>query len=220
MAEFNFYCIWDDSLAFLNDLIHLNRFTFVVVMGYSTNEICQFTSLSDKAHECLNKRPHLYLWSEEYSRFPPRLEEPTFSGFWFLDMFGSGPFLELYIPKGEENEEITEIGHGFLRYQPYFCYPGTNVTYKPPETLKYAFRDLQKLLSKHMGRRYMKHVVYTHNWVRKIKVDTFWIGLNALNLIDEEKGGIQWGYDKVWYTKKNLMKTRRELEPLDIKFSV
>lgn len=209
MAEFTFYCIWDDSLDYLCNLVNLGRFIFIVDMWYASNNVYQFTKLTDAVLDVLHKRPRLYLWSDEYSQYPPYLANPSPNKATMIDPIFSGPALDLTLPHGVENDGVIRLGYGILMYQPYYVIPGTYESYKPPENLKQAYRDVQKILRKGMIKRFMQNKVQTIRGDLETKDRIFWIGLNAIKLVDENKAGIQLhGYVKNFITGIDLLKTK------------
>lgn len=185
MAEFNYYCTWDESLDYLHELVNLQRFTFVVDMWYSSiDEILQFTSLSDPIMNILQKHSRLYLWSEEYSRFPPILIGPHTSNLSLIYNSNCGPALDILFPHGyKEENEIARLGCGFLMYQPYYVYPGTYNSYAPPEKLKQAYKDVRTLLQKKMVKGFSTRTASR----------PFWIGKTAINLLENGQAVIRIG---------------------------
>jgi len=118
MADFFFYGTWEDSRTYLETLVHLERFTFVVDMWYTEPVALQFTTVTDDVESTVHKRRRLYLWSDECSQFPPNFGEPTPNELMMISLSGSGPALDLKLPACFELKGKLSVGIGWLGYQP------------------------------------------------------------------------------------------------------
>jgi len=213
MAQSSFYGTWEDSWAYLEKLIRLDRFTLIVDMWYIKREPFQFKTLTEDIKRVLQKRPHIYLWSDEYSRFPPDFGEPTSNGLMMINSTRGGPALDLTLPHCFEREGKLCLALGGFTYQPLCQNPETGEWYKPPEALKQAYKEVQALLRKGMVKRYMRSRTATSKGIIKPIIMPLWIGLDAIKLLEAHTAWILFGNDD-WKTGADLAKARGELKPL------
>lgn len=209
MAQFDFYGTWEDSLTFLETLVRLDRFTFVVDMWYTEPVPFQFKTLTDEVVAVVRKRTRVYLWADEYSRFPPYFGEPT-DELWMINPTHGGPALDLSLPACFEREGKLCLASGNLFYQPQYCNPETGEWYKPPEALKRAYYEVRALLRKGMVKRYVRSRTVVNGAI-KPTIEPLWIGPNAMALLEKSEAGI---LIDGWQTGTDLRKIRSELEPL------
>lgn len=200
MAESTFYCSWEDTLAILEALVNLKRFTFIVDLPDEEPELYQFEELSAKTLEILNKHTTVYLWSKDFSQFPPIT--PIFP-------IRSGPALELFLGKEKEKDGLLRLGYGSLHYQSYYQNPDTNEIYRPPEKLKQAYKGVQSLMHKFMEKRYKLLWVADEKSLKQV-VDTYWIGKHGIQLLEREEAIIGYG-SEFWVTAKDLKKKKEDL---------
>jgi len=213
MADFYFYGTWEDSWTYLETLARLERFTFVVDMWYTKPIPFQFRTLTDEIKSTVYKQRRVYLWSDEYSRFPPDFGEPTSNGLMMIDPIGGGPALDLSLPACFEREGKLSVGLGWFGYQLQYKNPETGEWYKPPEALKRAYKEIRALLRKNMVKRFARSRSITDRGI-KPRIETLWVGPNAAALLEVGKADILVGCEWVWKRGVELSKTRSELEPL------
>ena len=108
MAEFDFYGTWEDSYVQLDRLAHLSRFILVVDMDYEEPVVLQSRILSEDFMAVVKQRPHLYLYSDEYSRFPAGFHTSG-RGFMWIDPHISGPALLLDLPICRQLEASLQL---------------------------------------------------------------------------------------------------------------
>jgi hypothetical protein len=209
MAEFDFYGTWEDSSLYLEKVVTLGRFTLVVDMPYEQPVVFQSKVLSEDLMTLLQQRPHLYLWSDEYSRFPagflPGRHYVT------IDPHISGPALQLSLPICFPAEVNVRLGEGVLSYLPLYENPETGELYKPPEALKQAYNDVRRLLQKTMARCFVRCRVVSAGVIKPIVVP-LWIGPNAMDLLEAGKAEIRVAGE--WRMGKDLSRSRSELSLL------
>jgi len=213
MADFYFYGTWEDSWTYLETLIHLERFTFVVDMWYTEPVPLQFRTVTADVESIVRKRPRLYLWSDEYSQFPPVFGNPTSHGLMMIHLSEGGPALDLALPACFELKGKLSVGIGSLGYQPQYQNPETGEWYKPPETLKRAYREMRALLQKSLVRRYAWSRSITGRGIRP-EIKTYWVGPNAAALLEAGEADIMVGCEWVWKKGTELRRTRDEVMAL------
>jgi hypothetical protein len=213
MAQFDFYGSWEDSRTYLEKLIHQQRFTFVIDMWYTERVPFLFKTLTEDTENVLQKHSRVYLWSDDYSRFPPGFGEPNSTGQMMIRPTEGGPALDLTFPHCFRHNEKFQLGSGMLFYQPTYHNPETGEWYKPPEALKQAYKEVQALLRKAMVKRYICSQTVTTEGIIKPIIMPLWIGSDAIKLLEAGMVEILFGRDD-WKTGKDLAKTRSELEPL------
>lgn len=213
MADFYFYGTWEDSWRYMEILACMRRFTFVVDMWYTEPIPVQFETLTDEVKDIVYKQRGLYLWSKEFSRFPPIFGKPTSSGLMRIHLSESGPALDLVLPACFEYEGRLSVGLGWFGYQPQYQNPETGEWYKPPEALKRTYQEIRTLLRKNMVKRFVRSRIITGHGIRPT-IDTLWLGRDAAALLETGKADILVGDESMWKRGAELKKTRGELEPL------
>src|SRR5438874_9967260 len=138
MGDFYFYGTWKDTWALLEAITSQERFEFIVDMWYSEAKPIRFKTLTNELRSIIEKQPRLYLWSEEYSRFPPYFSTPTSNGLMRIDLTRSGPALDLSLPGVVTMGKQVGLTLGRLGYQPRQVHPRTRETFGPSSALKAA----------------------------------------------------------------------------------
>jgi hypothetical protein len=184
MGQFNFYGTWNDSLAYLELLVRMEQFTFVIDMWYTQPVPLQFMTLTNEVKAAVRKRPRVYLWCDRYSQFPPGFREPTPNGLMMIDPTKSGPALDLGLPVRFERNGQLGVGLGDLFYQPIYYEPRTREPYAPPEALKQTYNEVRTLLRKNMMKRYIRSQMITSKNITKTTIETLWIGSDAMALLE------------------------------------
>ena len=212
MAEFRFYALRAEAYDWIDGLSRLHRFRFVLRMPYYEPQPVEFDRLTDQIVEKLAHCSSVFLFSDEYSRYPPVLNGPMKSDEgppWYdLSQSLGGPSLDLELPINYLSVQHLRIVHAVLHYQPYYGDPTGEEWQKPPEALKRAFQDVRTLLCRQMEKRYaLARMTRGGKTIREIK--PVWVGRKALELLDAGKAVIAPGYR--WITGRGLHRSRSDL---------
>ncbi len=210
MAEFCFFGTWEDSLAWLEMLCQMRRFTFVDDGWYTTPVSRQFTSVPGGPPEWLRKPATLFLWADSYSRFPPVFTKLKSDDLMRIDLVRGGPAMRLGLPACFEREGRPSVGRGYLEYQSEYQNLETGEWYKPPEALKQAYSELRTLLRRSMVKRFAWQHTMTKLGLRPM-IETYWLGRHAAELLDEGKADILVGHESVWKTGAELYKRKSDM---------
>jgi hypothetical protein len=210
MAQFDFHGSWEDSRSYLERLVRLQRFTFVVNKAYTSPVPYQFSTVTDETWAIVQQRPNLYLRSEEYSRFAPSFGAPV-RGSMRISQVHSGPALELSLPYCSDRSGNCCLGLGILMYQPLYQDPETGEWFKPPESLKRAFGQVRTLLRQDMAKRYLR-VQTVRNGIIRPEAMILWIGCDAMAAL--EAGTAQLCLGRELVPLADLAKTPSELPPV------
>jgi hypothetical protein len=210
MAEFDFYGTWLDMQAILKKLVLMEEFNFVIDKWYLEPKLIQFKNLTEENLLMIKEHRKFYLWSEEYSRFPPKLSSPTSNGNMMIDILDCGPAIELVLPAQFECENKMCFRDGFIMYQAQYFNRETREIYKPSEVLKSTFYQIKSLIQKSMIKRFLRteRIAQTGEW--KVFIEVIWIGLDALQMIESNKAEILWGRDR-HISGSDLAKNRNEI---------
>lgn len=96
---------------------------------------------------------------------------------------------------------------GWLEYQSKYYDPRTNEPYLLPEALKKAYKDVEKLIRKHLIKRYADSEVITEGEI-KSTIKTLWIGKEAIKLIEAGEADILAGNEWMWKRGSDLRKNK------------
>lgn len=195
MAEFTFFGVWEDSLQILTALVDTHLFTFVVDKAYIDKNFLAFQSLNDQIIREIRHRNKVYLWSKEYSHYPPYMEALP-SGKWDIYEFRGGPALNLALFGSSIKDGLTRLGYGSISYLSYYLHPGTDEPYKPPVELKESFKYALKIISPFLEKRYVLARILTAKSVFETSIEPLRIGRHGLQLIESDQAVLK-GYGKL-----------------------
>jgi hypothetical protein len=216
MPEFNFYGSWTDTLKMLSKILNTKLYKIIINTGYKRPSALELTSFSEDAIELLKKNHSVFLWSENYSYFSLKFGPPNGQGSMAIRQLESGPVLDLSLADVYHDQGRSRVGQGLITYPPYFIHPETNKSYPPPEPLKRAYQSLKSLLKKDMVKRYWWHNVFSTTTAEyEPHAEIFWIGLDAMRLMETEKYYIRWGQD-TWIKASDLEISLKKEKPSSI----
>lgn len=205
MADFYFYGTWTDSVTWLEVLAREQKFVFVIDRWYEEPTPLQFTELTSEATDLAREYKRLYLWSDQYSRYPPTFGPPTPHGLRMIDPVQSGPALDLSLTACFVRGDRTSLGLGWLSYQSYYRDPSTGEAYARPEPLLKAYRMVSKLLKAQMTKRYAPDSEVGES--RKKPLRRLWLGKNAVKKIEAGEADILVGQEWMWLRGSDLYST-------------
>ncbi len=189
MAEFDFYGTLEDSWALLEELAATNRFTFLIDMALKEQKPYEFSVLTEEVKQTLQKHPKVFLWSDEYSRFPLHFLQSS-GGFFHIYPLKGGPLLELSLPRAVARESRIRLVGGDLMHQTSYGNAETGGIYAAPEELRRVYRQVKNLLRENLVKRYAQvRMVRNGNFLDR--AEAVWIGHNALALLETGKAEIQ-----------------------------
>jgi hypothetical protein len=208
MANFDFHGTWEDSLFILANIVNQNKFWFVIDRTYIKKDPLIFTSLSKEIINHINEDPNIYIFLDENSQAQLNYTIFDENDSMTIDQKHSGPSLELWLCKEQPYEDKVQLGMGKLFYPHYFIDQITEEMYKPPEVLKKAYLEIQRILKKTMKKRYLQFYEVREKEI-KLKPLLDWIGPNGMKLIEEGKAGIRIG-KYFWYTIERIGKNKND----------
>lgn len=210
MAQFDFYGTWSDSEKYIDVLSRSGSYTFVADMWYAGPIPLQFTRWTDESRAILKDSRRIFLWSDQYSQFPPQFSKPTSKGLMRIDPAYCGPALDLSLPPYFEQDGKMRLVAGNLFYQLQYFDPVTGKSYKPHEALKSAYKDAKSLLCKEMQRWFVaSQVVRNGEFISTI--ETIWIGLHAAAVLTAKQAEIQ--INGEWRQGEDLSRNRSKVPP-------
>src|SRR6266540_1924481 len=116
MAQFDFLGTWNDSWGILAAILGTNDYSLVPDLLYDKPEPLFVTEIDDSAKEMLlNGKRNGFLWSWQFSRFPPvmkRIEGGEAAGKYYVGLGEGGPYLRLVLPGGYEEGGVLNLGPG------------------------------------------------------------------------------------------------------------
>src|SRR5947209_272369 len=101
MAQFDFLGTLDDSWGMLDTILENSEYSLVPDLRYDKPEPLFVTKIDDTVKMMLLDRRNGFLWSREYSRFPPvmrRIEGGEADGKYYVGLSEGGPYLRLVLP--------------------------------------------------------------------------------------------------------------------------
>jgi len=185
MAQFDFYGSWEDTLAILNALIALKKYSFLIDERYELEAPpFWFDHLDDISLKELEGWHYVLLWSRDYSMFPPYFHiYPAIPQVKNVSIEKSGPALELTLVKNGTLKGQAIVGYGWLMHPSCFYYPDTGEPYKTPEALKQAYREVRRIIMSCCERRYLPAFQVTPRGFKSY-VKTYWIGKRGLAALE------------------------------------
>ncbi|MDR3577982.1 MAG: hypothetical protein P4L50_29305 [Anaerolineaceae bacterium] len=210
MAEFEFYGTWLDMEAILKKLVPLERFNFVIDKRYLEPKLIQFENLTEENLLIIKAHRKFYLWSEKYSKFPPKFGPPNSNGEMRIRILHCGPAIEFLLPVQFEFENKTCFRPGSIMFQAQYFNLETREIFKPSDTLKSTFYQIKSLIQKSMVKRFLRTERFIQTGESKVFIEPQWIGLEAIQLIETNKAEILLGQDR-YISNLDLAKKRSDL---------
>lgn len=203
MGDFQFHGTWDDSLTLIDQILKTGSFKLIVDTGYKNTHVIEIYSSIDIPQELISTTRSAFLWSDEYSMYPIKFDEPSINNERIINQLKSGPLISIHFPDNFEEDGRKFIGRGDIFSTPYFINPYTQNQYSPPEALKRSFGELRKMMQKHMEKRFWKP--YRNSTIPKYasQVKPVWIGKNAFELLKSGKYYLKFG-NNFWFTYSDL----------------
>ena len=196
MAEFNFFGTLNDTLEILKRIKQLDDFKFVANKRYKEPNPLYFEDFTIETLEKIYQNYDLFLWSNSYSQFPPSFDTPNGIGEMRIQVFDSGPMIELYFPSQLKQDGMIYLRSGHIMYQPLYINPTDNSRYKTPEPLKSMFNKIKSLIIKLSVKRYIPIEIFSIKIVEWLSCsEPIWIGPDAYYLLENSLAEILRGQD-------------------------
>lgn len=212
MAEFAFFGIWEDSKTILEQLIEIDKFIFILDRWYEEPKPEILKVLTEDEKSTLERMRSIYLYSADYSIFPPFFPDDSSEDLFRIFPLQSGPAIKLTIPFLDiDKEGMNTLGLGLLIYQSKYWHPETLEYYSPPQTLKDAFKLVKKIISQHCERRFIPFHGFTAEGKEIHRVRTLYISKCGMELVRRGDAYVYVGRNG-YLTDKDLAKNRQDVD--------
>jgi len=210
MAQFDFYGSWRDTIIILEQIIKTGKFILIADSAYREPSVYEIHSISDKNLEKIRWNHSVFLWSNLYLKTSVKFSPPNSKGDMDIDQLKSSPSIDMMLPDVYEEEGMYRLGGGFIHYPPFFIDPDTNAGYHPPKELYITFKSLKTIIQALIVKTYYRYEKNINVGEFKPAIDIYWIGQDAFELMQKEKGFIQRG--SIHITRADLFLSRDEIK--------
>ena len=186
MSQFSFLGTWDDSWRIVGSILERGDISLIPDLNYDDPKPAYISALNEEVKELLKRRPNLFLWSTQFSLFPPcmvRMAGGAAAGKYFLSLSRDGPGLELTLPGCYEADGVLNLACGTLSYQRLTFNSQTGRWEKPTLELQAGYKEITKTIKRHLVR---------HKFHKPI-----WTGRDALTLIERGTARVT-GFGLAW----------------------